>query len=120
MGYVTAIAMDLYVKEDLQQEFESRLKDMKAGNCDAWFDHYEDLGMYDDGELFIGEEPRKWYDDEGLYDFLKRYVKEGTITGWGEDCWDYWRVRFDGEGSWRKQVAVFVDEGSELAEEYGD
>lgn len=118
-GYDTCIGMDLKVKEDRMMNFIAAYAEaMDAG--EGWAECYDDLSMSADRSLTFNDNAKRLYDEEPFYDFLKNFVEEGKIDGWGDDPGDYWRIYFDGQGNWKRQVPVFVDEGSYLAEEYGD
>lgn len=111
--------MSLCVKEDKMMEFIAAYAEARASG-EHWVSYYDDLAVGEDRELLLGEYCRKWYEEERLYDFLKGFVGQGEIVGWGDDIGDYWRICFDGQGGWKKQVPIFVDKDSELAREYGD
>mgnify|MGYP000898610205 CR=1 FL=1 len=117
MGYYTSVLVNLTVREDRLQAFHCAVEEMKGktGQEAEWFRYYDDLRIGDEGAVEFGDYYRKWYDSEQFYEFIKDFVKSGEITGYGDEFENYWRIVFDGNGGWKRQVPVFVDEAGEDA-----
>ncbi len=109
MGYHTSVLVNLTVREDRLEAFHRSLEDMKKKTAE-WFRYYDDLRVGEEGAVEFNDYYRKWYDSEQFYEFIKDFVKSGEITGYGDEFEDYWRIVFDGNGGWKRQVATFVDE----------
>jgi len=115
MGYYTQIYVNLKVKKQKIEEFKSKIEELKEkvrngtlpdGN---WFWWYEDISVAEDGSIEFTDYTRKWYEEERFYNFIKDYVEQGYIEGYGEEFGDIWRVVFDGKGHFKWQEAVFQD-----------
>jgi|GEM_PF-3663436 len=113
MGYYTQICINLRVKREKIDEFRSRINELKEKindgtlPLDHWFWWYEDIIVAEDGKIEFVDYNRKWYDGEEFYNFIKDYVEQGFIEGYGEEFGDMWRVDFDGKGNFECQVAAF-------------
>ena len=113
MGYYTTVAVDLQISADKKEKFLSKVEEMKSRASEdqhwIWFRYYDDLFLDDESYIQFDENYRKWYDCDEFYNFVKDYVEEGYITGYGDEFEDYWRIVFDGKGGWKMQAPVFVD-----------
>ena len=115
MGYYTTVALNLVVKEEKIEAFNCRIEEMKIATdlSSKWFHRYDDLTLNPEGVIQFEDYYRKWYDDEEFYNFVKEYVKSGEIVGYGDEFEDYWKIVFDGNENWKRQIPVFVDEESQ-------
>lgn len=115
MGYFTTVALNLTVKKEKIEDFQQRLEEIRTASDPEshWFRHYTDLAVNENGALKLGDNYRKWYDGDRFNDFVKEFVTGGDITGYGDEFSDYWRIAFDGQGNWKAQIPVFVDENAQ-------
>jgi len=115
MGYYTTISVDLAVKEEKIEAFYRKLEEMRSVTdpVKQWFRCYSDLTVDENGAIQFEDNYRKWYGEEEFYNFVKEYVTSGEIVGYGDEFEDYWKIVFDGNGNWKRQIPKFVDEDTQ-------
>lgn len=119
MSYYTDLRFNLTVKPEKIVAFKAYLKELRqTGKLQM---DYEDVFVDDDGALALSDYYRRWGDDDDVtfYELVKDDVNAGFIQGQGDAMDDAWRILFDGQGNWKRQVPVFVDEDSEWAKQDG-